>query len=60
MSHSAKSENGAMLPVNPDSLVARTIERHSHLYIDMGMCIGSLVLVCCMVVGAHAVLGYLH
>jgi hypothetical protein len=49
-----------MPPVDPDSLLARSIERHSHLYVDMGMCIGSLVLVCSMVVGAHALLDYLH
>jgi hypothetical protein len=60
MSHSAKPRAAAMLPVNPDSLLARIIERHSHLYIDMGMCIGSLVLVCCVVVGAHSLLDYLH
>ncbi|WP_165842026.1 hypothetical protein [Paraburkholderia unamae] len=41
-------------PVNPDSLLAGIVERHNHLYLDVAMCVGIVVLVGCMVVGARA------
>lgn len=41
-------------PVNPDSLLAGIVERHNHLYLDVAMCVGIVVLVGCMVVAARA------
>jgi hypothetical protein len=41
------------VPVDPDSLLARSIERHCHLYADVSMCIGVLLLTVCIVVAAH-------
>lgn len=47
-------------PVDPDSYLAAIIERHRHLYADIGMCIGVLVVVVCMVVAAHVITDYLN
>lgn len=49
----SQSPRGARRPVNPDSLLAQIVERHNHLYMDIAMCMGILVLVVCMVVAAH-------
>jgi hypothetical protein len=44
------------MPVNPDSLLAAIIERHRHLYPEIAVCIGIVVLASCVVVGAHALI----
>jgi hypothetical protein len=41
-------------PVHPDSLLAQIIERHIHLFSDVAMCIGILVMVSVLVVAAHS------
>jgi hypothetical protein len=47
-------------PVDPDSLLAAIIERHRHLYTDITMCLGVLLVVVCMVVGAHVLADWLN
>ncbi|WP_321915117.1 MULTISPECIES: hypothetical protein [unclassified Paraburkholderia] len=47
-------------PVNPDSYLAAIIERHRHLYVDIGMCMGVLVGVVCLVVAAHVIADWLN
>lgn len=34
------------LPVDPDSLLAAHVERHIHLYRDIGMCIACVLVMC--------------
>jgi hypothetical protein len=50
-----KSRTGAGSPVHPDSLLAQIIERHVHLFSDVAMCTGILVVVSVLVVTAHSV-----
>jgi hypothetical protein len=47
-------------PVDPDSMLAAIIERHRHLYTDIAMCVGVLLVVVCMVLGAHVLVDWLQ
>jgi hypothetical protein len=47
-------------PVDPDSALAAIIERHRHLYTDIAMCMGVLLVVVCMVVAAHVLADWLQ
>ena len=47
-------------PVDPDSYLAAIIERHRHLYADISMCCGVLVVVVCLVVAAHVIVDSLN
>jgi hypothetical protein len=60
MSNPDESSCAETALANPDSLLAAIIERHSHLYVDLGMCIGILLLTCCLVVAAHTLIDALH
>ena len=46
MLHPEPSRTGKTRPVDPDSLLAAHIERHIHLYLDIGMCIACVLVVC--------------
>jgi hypothetical protein len=48
------------MPVNPDSLLAAIIERHRHVYSEIAVCLGIVVLTSCIVVGAHALIDLLQ
>lgn len=60
MSHSHPTRTGEILPVNPDSLLAEYLERHIHLYLDIGLCLMCLLLMCGVYSAAQALLDYLR
>ncbi|CAB3809025.1 hypothetical protein LMG28688_06912 [Paraburkholderia caffeinitolerans] len=53
------SRTGKTFPVDPDSLLATHVERHINLYLDIGMCIACVLVVCCTYAAADVLLSRL-
>lgn len=56
MSDPDPSQTGKTLPVDPDGLLAAHVERHIDLYLDIGMCIACVLVVCCAYAVAEVLL----